>query len=208
MTPLARRRTAAALVAAALVSGCVSPARREADRLLAIGDAVGAAARYDDLLSSESPAAGDDLLLFRAAVAHALAAEGTGDSTRSRDLLSQLLTRFPDSPHGPAAELLFDLLSRLDRQTQGLTEARLAASRLLPGAAARTTVESGERNGNRVGDELERLREILLVLQRRLDRLQAESRTREQELRALREEVDLLKAIDLDRPPQDGTPPP
>lgn len=176
------RRPALALLGAALTFGCAS-ARRDADARLATGDAAGAAAAYEALLAAPRWSLNEDLLLLRAATAHALA-DGEGGAARSRELLDALATRFPDSPHRPTAQLLLRLLPRLEQVATTAPAVVAAAAGGVPAPAD--------------GAELVELRKTLVELHRQVDRLVAESRLNERKLRALRDEMEMLKAIDLE----------
>jgi len=180
-------RGAARLAVALAVLGttaCASSARRDADRRLASGDAAGAAAAYDALLQSP-PGAGEDLLLFQAATAHALAGLDAGDPARGSATLEALVSRFPESPYRPAAQLLLRLQDRLAAPSPSVAGA--------PAAGASLAATGGT-------DALGELRQTLVDLHRQVDRLVAEAREREAKLRALRDEVEMLKAIDLGPP--------
>lgn len=183
-------RLALALLGTALACGCAS-ARRDADARLATGDAAGAAAAYEALLAAPRWSHDEDLLLLRAATAHALA-DDEDAAARSRELLDALATRFPASPHRPTAQLLLRLLPRLERVA---TEAPAAA------AAGGTPAPAD-------GAELVELRKTLVELHRQVDRLVAESRLNERKLRTLRDEMEMLKAIDLESPAAPAEEPP
>ena len=197
------RRALAAAAALAVAAGCASSARREADSRLVDGDAAGAAVAYESLLSAPLGPVGEDLVLLRAATAHALANFERGDFARSRELLVTLETRYPASPHRPTAGLLRQLLERQEAQAEGLAAARASADELL----ARTRRQRQRQEGDAAGasePDIDRLRESLAELERQLARQQSEARAREAELVKLRREIEMLKAIDLDR----GAPPP
>jgi hypothetical protein len=75
---------------------------------------------------------------------------------------------------------------------------RSAADELLSGDAARRRSQP-EAAGTAGSDAaLDELRRTLTALHRQVDRLVAESRASERKLRALREEIEMLKAIDLE----------
>jgi hypothetical protein len=197
----ARRARGAVAATVLVVSGCASAARRDADVRFVRGDAAGAAAAYEALLDTPLGPVEEDVVLLRAATSHALANLERGDFARSRELLGELAARHPSSPHGPTARLLLALLDQLDAQTAGLAEARSTADELL--ARARRQKQTQEAAVGSAG-ELELLRQSLAELERQIQRLQSETRSREAELAKLRQEIEMLKAIDLER---DAPPP-
>ena len=196
------RRVLVAAAALAVAAGCASSARREADSRLVDGDAAGAAVAYESLLGAPLGPVGEDLVLLRAATAHALANFERGDFARSRELLATLETRYPASPHRPTAGLLRQLLEQQQTQAEGLAAARATADELL--ASTRRQRQRQEGDAGASEPDIDRLRESLAELERQLERQQGEARAREAELVKLRREIEMLKAIDLDR----GAPPP
>lgn len=196
------RRVLVAAAALAVAAGCASSARREADSRLVDGDAAGAAVAYESLLGAPLGPVGEDLVLLRAATAHALANFERGDFARSRELLATLETRYPASPHRPTAGLLRQLLEQQQTQAEGLAAARATADELL--ASTRRQRQRQEGAAGASEPDIDRLRESLAELERQLARQQSEARAREAELVKLRREIEMLKAIDLDR----GAPPP
>jgi len=172
---LTRSAFVATVAAGLLLSGCTWTARRRADDRLAGGDARTAAVEYRRLLDVPNPFEPRDRLLFRAATAQALVDLEGGDLSESRALLARLLAEHPDSPYRASAELVLRLLESFE-----------AAQR----------VEDAERSAETARREAGRLRADERARHARIAELEAE-------LEALRQENELLKAIDLDRPPDD-----
>lgn len=148
----------------------------------------------------------DDDALYRAAVLHSLPGTPVYNPALARTLLDRLLIQHPQSRRQADAEHLRTLaleleraaardrrernlereILRLGREVDGLTATRDSLHALLASEAAR---QQGLRQA--------------------VERLEGELRFRDQQLRALRTELDRLKAIDL-RPPErpDATTPP
>lgn len=184
-----RRRSArvcsAALLAAGLgvATGCSSAFERSFD-----------AGRYDEVVRqfvADSALHSDPDALYRAALAYATPDHPEYDVERARELLGELLERYPGRGHHREAVALFSLLEN--------------ASRL-------------ERDGARVESELTALRDRIALLEERLaeqESLHAELaganialrdslyraervlRVREAQMRALQDELRALKNIDL-----------
>ncbi len=182
-----------------LLAGCASSSLREADRLLQAGEVARAAEVYERILQARGGRPGRDRLLFRAAIANALATDGTDRPERGRELLGELVARYPGSGHRPAAELILALLEARLHHEDALLEARSRARELgLESDALRRQVDVLAGRLGSVEGELLDVHEMLARLAETIDRLQSEAASREQALRRLREQIDLLKAIDLD----------
>jgi len=193
---------ALALGLCAATSGCsVSAARRDADRRFLAGDAAAAAVAYDSILVSPGFQPHEDELLFRAATAHAVASPGLDDLVRSRTLLHRLVSEHPGSDYRPAAELLLRLYDELLVERRARVDMQESSTRLRDDAESST-----ERLGS-VEGELERLRQTLAQLHRQIDQMRGDTAAREEQVRQLREEIDRIKAIDLEQKPATAPPP-
>lgn len=188
----------AAIVFVLIAAACASGRRSEGHRLFLAGDYAAAASAYELAISDPGARVPDDLLLFRAALAHALADIPARDLDRSSELLQMLLARYPASPHRAAATVmaemhaqLADSRSRLDTERE-LHAAALACSDTLERElhAMTTALENAEKNAN------ERA-QLAAGLRRDIERLQSEARVHEEHIRALELELSGLKEIDL-----------
>lgn len=198
---LARRRASPLLLLLPALA-CASVATQPADRLLRLGDAKGAAAAYEELLTASPSAPRSDELLYRAALAYALADLGDGGTARSLELLRQLAANHPQSEHLPSARLFIRLLGERLEHENAMHQARLRALDLSATneALRRLADDLRSRLGTVEGD-LDGLRDAMTALQRAAESAQAEAQARERDLRQLREEIDRLKAIDLELEP-------
>jgi tetratricopeptide (TPR) repeat protein len=180
----ARLRIAAVMLAASVVHGACSSAF---DRSFDAG-------RYDEAIqhfAADSTLRNEPGALYRAALAYATPDHPAYDPERARELLRDLLDRFPGSGEHRHAVALFSLLE---------TSGRL------------------EREGERVQAELQALRQQVATLEQRiaqqealhadvassnvalrdsLERAQRVLRVREAQMRALQDELRALKRIDL-----------
>jgi uncharacterized alpha-E superfamily protein len=172
MTPRhARLLAAATLFAAACASGL-----READRSLASGDYLQAAAAYETYLERHPGAADADAALFHLALARTMPGSRVYDRSRAAATLEQLVRRHPASPYRAPADALLGLLAELDAAE--LTAARNAEH------LARLEAESVE--SRRVHEE-------------QIARLRASLAESEAQAHRLRDELSRLKSIDLRR---------
>lgn len=144
----------------------------------------------------------DERALYRAALLHGTPGTPVYDPARARALLERLLALRPDRGQREAATHLLPMLQELERSA--LLERRESE--------LQAEIERLQREVERllaVRDALsERLaveQEQRMLLRRAVDRLELGLREREEQLRALRTELDRLKAIDL-RPPPPGLP--
>ncbi|MHB1168955.1 MAG: tetratricopeptide repeat protein [Longimicrobiales bacterium] len=176
-------RGPAAILGVVFVAGCSSAFERSFD-----------AGNYDEVVArfeADSALHNDPDAMFRAALAYATPDHPSYDPARARDLLDELLRRFPGSSDHREAVALF------------------------------TSLESSERlarDGERIETELHELRGRVAELERRLSeqevlhaeiansnvalrdslaRTQRLLRVREGQMRALQDELGALKRIDL-----------
>lgn len=185
---------------ALLVTACAT-GTGPADRLLQLGDAAGAAAAYDSMLDDPGRTIGRDALLYRAALAHALADGDEAGTARSVELLRELASRYPASDHLASARLLLQLLEERAAYESAVREARLRALDLAAtNDALRRLAEDLQKRLGTVETDLGALREAMAAIQQAAERSHAEAAARERDLRQLREEIDRLKAIDLEPP--------
>jgi hypothetical protein len=111
--------TAAALLASALLSACISTrtapppdplaSLARAEHLLATGDVAGAAAAYEEHLAAGDGVAGGDLALMRLALLRLQADGPLRDPAAGIGLLRRLLEVHPQSPYATAALLILHL---------------------------------------------------------------------------------------------------
>lgn len=183
-----------------LAVGC-AVATAPADRLLRLGDAAGAATAYESMLESTGRGIGRDELLYRAALAHALADRREAASARSAQLLRELLSRYPASDHVASARLLLRLLEERADYESAAREAQLRALDLAAtNDALRRLADDLQARLGTVETDLDSLREAMAAIQQAAERSHGEAAARERDLRQLREEIDRLKAIDLEPP--------
>lgn len=176
-------RGPAAILGVVFVAGCSSAFERSFD-----------AGNYDEVVArfeADSALHSDPDAVFRAALAYATPDHPSYDPARARDLLDELLRRFPGSSDHRQAVALFSSLE---------SSVRLA------------------RDGERIETELHELRGRVAELERRLSeqevlhaeiansnvalrdslaRTQRMLRVREGQMRALQDELGALKRIDL-----------
>lgn len=182
-----RRKAMVVFVAALAASGC---ARNQFQRELSDQDWVAAARAFD----SDSSLMNNEHALYRAGLLFGSPGRPTYDPTKARTLLMAFLRRFPDSSKRTEVSdrlaLLDDIVSvRRDaaarqRDLQARIDAVTADSRLLRERLDSASVQ-GEQTRHTVA------------------RLEADLHDREEQVRALRIELQRLKEIDLKprRPP-------
>ncbi len=187
------RGHAAVILSVFFVAGCSSAFERSFD-----------AGNYDEVVArfeADSTLHGDPDAVFRAALAYATPDHPSYDPARARDLLGDLLRRFPGSSDHRQAVALFSSLesserlardgARIETELHALRgriaelERRLSAQEALHAEVANSNVA--------LRDSLERTQRLL--------------RVREGQMRALQDELGALKRIDLApvAPPADTT---
>ena len=135
----------------------------------------------------------DEHALYEAGVLYGTPGRATFDADRSRALLRRLLSQFPQSKHRNAAAdrlALLEEVARARRETE-------AHERELTAQIEMLTLETRQLRVrlDSIGGQTDQLR-------RNAARAEAELREREDQLRALRLELQRLKEIDLKpRPP-------
>jgi hypothetical protein len=179
----------AVLVIAAMVGtsvGCASG--RGGMPLPGISEAVEAARAWDEGQVDTS----DPDALFRAALGFGLPDSPLFEPRRATALFDTLLTRHPDAAHRAHAEQLRQMLAELLRaERRQVDDVIMLSGRV---AALQERIDSLEA---RLGRETSR-GDGLRVIADRLDRT---VRERDARIRALEDELEALKEIDLGRPP-------
>jgi outer membrane protein assembly factor BamD (BamD/ComL family) len=140
---------------------------------------------YNAYLRATPDGTNADRALFRMAMAHALPESPALDTSRSVELLEELVFRYPDSLFRSPAEVLL-------RQQRELTAERSQVERL------RADLNRQESQIQTLTQELDRTRQ---ADQMELERLRADLSRREERVRQLTVELEKLKQIDLQRRP-------
>jgi tetratricopeptide (TPR) repeat protein len=166
-----RRLASLALIALAMV-GCAS-VKSVADREFEAGNYAAAAAAYEEALRSQPAARRDPDLRLRLGLAYAMPSTAR-DPARAVEVLRDVPALFPRTPAAAQAVLLVPLLEQERRLSDDLASARLQLA-ALEGALK-------ERD-----EQAQRLRLTLADTQAQLKRV--------------REELEQLKRIDLQRGP-------
>lgn len=129
--------------------------------------------------------------LFRAALTHALPSSPVYQPARARELLERLLALYPRSSHLKDAAYLTALLDEVGRLEKSASESGTAVERL-----SMRVAELEERG--RWLDAMLARQEVQANAYRELtERLDAELRETRAQLRALQDELNRLKEIDL-----------
>jgi tetratricopeptide (TPR) repeat protein len=149
------------------------------------GDYPQAIEAYTAYLQTTPDGPNTDRALFRLALAHALPENPARDTTRSVELLEELVFRYPNSLFRSPAEVLL-------RQQRELASERSQVERL------RADLNRQESQIQTLSLELDRTRQ---ADQTELERLRADLTRREERVRQLTEELEKLKQIDLQRRP-------
>ncbi len=174
-----------ALVAA--LAACTS-SRATGDRAFAAGDYPAAAAAYEGALQHDPNARSDALLLFRLGLAYADADTPVYEPERAVELLREVVARFPKDR---AAERAAQLLPHLER------EVRLEATV----ASERRRVADLEAQLAKALEEAHALNAEVAAREEQLARLRAALADAQAQARRVREELEQLKRIDLQRRP-------
>lgn len=171
-----------------------------------MGAAAGCAARPFDahfeagrfaeaarLFDADSALHRDQRALLRAAIVHVLPTSPAYHPERARELLHRMLTLHPDGEHAPEGTRLLILLYEVDRLTKEAERLRRRSDSL----SHQITLLEEERRS--LQESLERERLQADVLRTLAERLEADLRRTEFELRTLQNDLQLLKAVDLQR---------
>jgi hypothetical protein len=180
------RRSRGAAVLLATTAAC---ATTQFDRYLAEQRWADAARVF----AADSALLNDEHALYEAGVLYGTPGRPTFDLDRSRALLRRLLSQFPQSKHHNAAADRLSLLEEVERaRSQNNAHERELTSQI--DALTAETRQLRARLDS-IGGQTDQLR-------RNAARAEAELREREDQLRALRLELQRLKEIDLKpRPP-------
>lgn len=179
------RLPAAFGVAVLAIASCVQPPAFQ--RYLDEGRWTDAAHAF----AADSSLMGDDRALYEAGLLYSSPIRGAYDPEHAQALLRRLLSQFPDTPYRVDAS---DRLALVDSVLDG--GLRAARERDLESRIATLT---GQMQRSRVGRDSAAARSD--TLQRALDRVNADLRDRDEQIKALKLELQRLKAIDLKRPP-------
>lgn len=138
----------------------------------------------------------DDRSLYRAGVLFGTPGRSTFDASRARTLFRRLLTTFPASPYRQDA---VERLALLDAIVNGRADAQVQVQ------ALQTRIDALSSTVQRLHAALDSATVRDDSARRDVARLQADLHERDDQLRALRLELQQLKAIDLK--PRAGRPP-
>ena len=155
------------------------------ERAFAAGDYLRAIEAYTAYLREMPDGSEADRVLFRLAMVYALPESPVRETTRSVQLLEDLVREHPDSLFRPPAEVLL-------LQQRELAIERSEVERLRGDLGRRETQIQD------LSQELDRTRQAGQV---ELERLRADLTRREERVRQLTEELERLKQIDLRRRP-------
>ena len=168
------------------VAGCAS-VPSVADRAFAAGDYPGAAAAYEEALRTDPRARRDDRLCLHLGIAYAAPGTPAHDPARAVAVFKDVAARFP----GKAAAQAALLIPQLEQETRLVADLATATARVgaLETELARMREENRglEASAKASGEQLGRARAALTE--------------REAQLRRVRDELEQLKRIDLQRAP-------
>lgn len=175
-------RTAGAAMVALVLAGCARTTLFE--RYVADQNWIAAAREF----AADSSLVGRERTLYQAGVIFGTPGLPTYQPVKSRELLNSLLVRFPESPHrwdATARLLLIDEVFRMERTATARErelETRIAT---LTGETRelRARIDSATAQGD--------------SLRAAVSRLEADRREKEEQIKALRLELQRLKEIDL-----------
>lgn len=170
-----------------------------------------AASRFDELYEARDYAAAarafeddpslhtDARALYRAGMIHAAPKTATYDPASARPLLERLVTEHPSSEYVDAAHRTLAFLAEIERLEDDVVRLATEAGVLnVEVDHLRTLIERLDERSEREDDQIELLGQMV-------KRLETELRNRDRRIRALEEELEQLKAIDL-RPKRPATP--
>ena len=158
-----------------------------ADRAFRAGDYPAAAAAYEEALRTDPGARDDAALRLRLALAYARPGPAH-DPRRAVAVLQRLAARFPRSKEAAQAALL---IPQLEHEA-ALEEAAAAAAAQI--AALKDTLAGSQQ-------EMRTLAAAVKTAAEQLQHLRAALAEREAQLRRVRDELEQLKRIDLQRGP-------
>ena len=182
-----RESTRVLPVLAIAVAGCAS-VPSVADRAFAAGDYPGAAAAYEEALRTDPRARRDAQLCLHLGIAYAAPGSPARDPERAVAVLKDVAARFPGKAAGAQATLLIPQLEQ---------ETRLVADL----AAATARVGALETEVARMREENRGLEAAAKASGEQLGRVRAALAEKEAQLRRVRDELEQLKRIDLQRAP-------
>jgi hypothetical protein len=139
-----------------------------------------------------------DRALFRAALVYGLPESPVFDPTVARTLLERLLDRHPGSTHSDEARRLLALLRGIEAERAAAAEQRRALDRRIENLTRET--ESLRRRLDWLSVRFQLQEGQTQLLQLLADMLEADLEAKKQRIRALQEELERLKAIDLNPP--------
>ncbi len=173
------------LAVVSALAACVTT-RSPGDRAFEAGDYAAAAAAYEGDLQRDPNARTDARLLLRLGLAYAEPDSAVYEPERALEVLRDVATRFPKDPYGAQATLLFPRVER---------EVRLAAAL----ASERRRIADLEGQLARALEEAQALDAGVKTRDEQLARLRTSLAEAQSQLRRVREELEQLKRIDLQR---------
>lgn len=176
-----------ALALVLVLAGCAS-LRGPGDRAFEAGDYPGAAAAYESALQRDPNARSDARLLLRLGLAYAEPESAVYEPQRALEVLRDVVTRFPKDRSAAQAALLLPHLER---------EVSLATAL----ASERSRIADLEGQLVRALEEAHTLDADVKAREEQLVRLRASLADVQAQLRRVREELEQLKRIDLQRRP-------
>ena len=193
-----RARFGALLLVTSILGSCQSTTR-VGDRYYANGRYPEAAAAYQVYLDSGT--SDKDLTirtLYRLGVIFATPGSSTYDPHRSVEILDQLLNVYPGSLHAAEARLLRNLQVEIRGLEQELSGDRVRLTELVVDLAERESeLAVLEQQVDERDDQIVALQDSIPPLRSQIRELSRELSSKQQEL----EQLERLKAIDLDQPP-------
>jgi tetratricopeptide (TPR) repeat protein len=177
----------AALALALAVAGCASLGRT-GDRAFKAGDYAAAAAAYERALQHDPAAHGDARLLLHLGLAYGLPGSPVHDAAKALAVLRDVATRLPDTRAGSDAALLVPQVEEEVRLTEVVAAARARISEL-EGDLSKAHLQNGALDAEvkARNEQIARLRGSLADVASQLKRV--------------RDELEQLKRIDLQRGP-------
>lgn len=192
-------RRAASVVACALLIAACQSTTRVGDRYYENGRYPEAAAAFQAYLAS-NPSDNEEVArtLYRLGVILATPQSPAYDPERSLVLLERLITDYPGSPHAAEAQLLRALQIRANQLDEELQQDRIRLVEL------EVDLTERELELDSLRGRLREKEEQVTALQNSIPPLRIEIRTLIRELASKErklEQLEQLKAIDLDQPP-------
>lgn len=159
-----------------------------ADREFRAGDYAGAAAAYEEALRTDPRARDNPALALRLGLAYARPGTPAHDPKRAAVVLRDLETRFPKTQEAEQAAVL---LPQVDHEAALEAAAALASAKILDLEDALAMLQG----------EVRTLDAAVKTGTEQIQRLRAMLADREAQLRRVRDELEQLKRIDLQRAP-------